>query len=87
VSQDRDSLLDQPDNARADTSAVLPTNASSDDQRQLAPAAEGKRHMFGRRPREQVNYAGVPNDQVSPTVLEPTTEWVGTEGEPADNQA
>jgi hypothetical protein len=87
VSQDRDSLIDQRDDARANTSAALPTNASSDDERQLAPAAEGKRHMFGRRPREQVNYAGVPNDQVSPTVQEPTTEWVGTDGEPADNQA
>jgi hypothetical protein len=86
VSQDRDSLIDQRDDARADTSAALRTNASSDDQRQFAPAAERKRHMFGHRPREQVNYAGVPNDQVSPTVLEPTTEGVGTEGEPADNR-
>src|ERR1019366_150777 len=86
VSQDRDSLLDQPDNARADTSAALRTNASSDDQRQFAPATERKRHIFGHRPREQVNYAGVPNDQVSPTVHDPTTESVGTEGEPADNR-
>jgi hypothetical protein len=88
VSQDRDSLIDQRDDARADTSAALRTNASSDDQRQFAPAAgERKRHMFGHRPRQQVIYAGVPNDQVSPTVLEPTTEWVGTEGEPVDNRA
>jgi hypothetical protein len=86
VSQDRDSLLDQPENARVDTSAVLRTNASSDDQRQFAPVTERKRHMFGHRPREQVNYAGVPNDQVAPTVLEPTTERVGTDGEPADNR-
>jgi hypothetical protein len=86
VSQDRDSLIDQRDDARADTSAALRTNASSDDQRQFAPAAEPKRHVFGHRPREQVNYADVPNDQVSPTVLEPTTEGVGTEGEPADNR-
>jgi hypothetical protein len=87
VSQDRDSLIDQRDDARADTSAALRTNASSDDERQSAPAAGRKRHVFGHRPRKQVNYAGAPNDQVSPTVLEPTTEWVGTEGEPADNRA
>ena len=87
VSQDRDSLIDQRDDARVDTSAALRTNASSDDQRQFATATERKRHMFGHRPREQVNYAGVPNDQVSPTVHEPTTERVGTEGEPVDNRA
>ena len=87
VSQDRDSLIDQRDDARVDTSAALRTNASSDDQRQFATATERKRHMFGHRPREQANYAGVPNDQASPTVLEPTTELVGTEGEPADNRA
>ena len=87
VSQDRESLLDQPANARVDTSPAQRTNASSDDQRQFATATERKRHMFGHRPREQVKYVGVPNDQASSTVLEPTTEWVGTEGEPADNRA
>jgi hypothetical protein len=87
VSQDRDSLIDQRDDARADTSAAQRINASTDDQRQFAPAAERKRHLFGHRPREQVNYAGGPNDQASPTVLEPTTELVGTEGEPADSRA
>ena len=87
VSQDRDSLLDQRDDARADTSAALRTNASTDDQRQFAPAAGRRRHLFGHRPREQVNNAGVPNDQVSPTVLEPTTESVDTDGVPADTRA
>ena len=87
VSQDRDSLLGQPDNARVDASAGPRTNTSSADQRQFAPTTERKRHMFGHRPREQVNYGGVPNDHVSPTVLEPTTESVGTDGEPADSRA
>jgi hypothetical protein len=86
VSQERDNLLDQPDNARADTSVGQRTNAPSDDDRQLAPAAGRRRHLFGHRPREQVNHAGVPNDQVSPAD-EPTTELVGTEGEPADTRA
>jgi hypothetical protein len=87
VSQDRDSLLGQRDDARTAASTAQRTNASADDDRHLAPAAERKRHVFGHRPREHVNHAGVPNEQVSPTVLEPTTEWVGTEGEPADNRA
>jgi hypothetical protein len=87
VSQDRDSLIDHRDNARADTPAAgLRTNASSDDERSGAPAAGRKRHLFGHRPREQVNYTGVRNDQVSPTANEPTIELVGTEGEPADSR-
>jgi len=87
VSQDRDSLIDHRDNARADTSAAPRTSAFSDDEPSGAPAAGGRRHLFGHRPREQVNHTGVPNDQVSPTAHEPTTEWVGIEGEPADNRA
>jgi hypothetical protein len=87
VSQDRDSLIDQRDDARADTSAAQRTNASSDDQRQFVPAAGRRRHLFGHRSREQVSYAGVPKDQVSPTVLEPTTESVGTDGVSADTRA
>ena len=87
VSQDRDSLLDQRDDVRTDASAALRTNESSDDERQFTPATERKRHIFGHRAREQVNSAGVPNDQVSPTVHEPTAERVGTDGEPADSRA
>jgi hypothetical protein len=87
VRQDRDSLIDQRDDVRADTSAALRTNESSDDQRQLVPATGRRRHVFGHRPREQVDYASVPIDQVSPTVHEPTTESVDTDGVPADTRA
>jgi hypothetical protein len=86
VSQDRDRVIDQRDDARADTATALRTDAYSDGERHFVPAAWRKRHVFGHRPREQVNYVGVPNDQVLPTAHEPTTELVGTEGEPADSR-
>jgi hypothetical protein len=86
VSRDRDSLIDQRDDDRADTSAALRTGASTEDERQFVPAAGRRHHLFGHRPREQVNYTGVPNDRVSPIVQEPTTDLVGTEGEPADSR-
>jgi len=69
-SQDRDTLIDQRDTARADTVAALRRNGSLHGDR---PGGR-LHHLFGRRPQEAAKRA--PSDQVQPTGLEPAGEQV-----------